>query len=93
MDGLPGMQRALVAGKKEKVEPIKKMVGPFAPKRYNYALGVPVAHVALIAFLSFLMGVLFALNSERLLEVARNLDMSAVRSAITVVPVAKHFVK
>jgi len=30
IDGLPGMKTALEVGKKEKVEPIKKMVGPFA---------------------------------------------------------------
>jgi hypothetical protein len=35
MDGLPGMQRGLEAGKREKIEPITKMVGPYAPKKYQ----------------------------------------------------------
>lgn len=32
MDGLPAMQRALEAGKKLDVAPMKKMIGPLAPK-------------------------------------------------------------
>lgn len=31
MDGLPGMQRGLETGAKEHVEPIHKMIGPYAP--------------------------------------------------------------
>ncbi|KAI1825027.1 pyridoxamine phosphate oxidase family protein [Xylaria intraflava] len=33
MDGLPGMKRALKAGKEYSIEPIKKMVGKAAPKK------------------------------------------------------------
>ncbi|KAF1980969.1 pyridoxamine phosphate oxidase family protein [Aulographum hederae CBS 113979] len=32
IDGLPGMQRGLETGQKENVKPLKKMVGPRAPK-------------------------------------------------------------
>lgn len=31
IDGLPAMQRGLETGEKEKVDPIHKMVGPYAP--------------------------------------------------------------
>lgn len=31
IDGLPGMQRGLDTGARENVEPISKMIGPFAP--------------------------------------------------------------
>ena len=55
MDGLPGMRRALEAGKKEKVAPIKKMVGPLAPTRYNYQQGFTAQQVFfLIVFIFFL---------------------------------------
>lgn len=31
MDGLPGMQRGVETGSRENVEPIRKMIGPYAP--------------------------------------------------------------
>lgn len=69
MDGLPGMQRAQVAAKEKKVAPIKKMVGPLAPKKYVNAYGgVNVEVVVIIAIVCFLMGILLALYAPSLRE-------------------------
>jgi len=56
MDGLPGMRRGLLAGKRDRVAPIKKMVGPLAPSRYENGLGFRLGHVLLLILLSFLLG-------------------------------------
>jgi hypothetical protein len=56
MDGLPGMKRGLTAAKTYNVSPIKKMVGPLAPTRYQAGLGFNTSQVLLIALLSFLIG-------------------------------------
>ena len=82
MDGLPGMQRGTWAAGEFGVAPIKKMVGPLAPKRYTAGLGWGVQQVALIALLSFLIGMAVALYGpvvrEMALEAAkeRNVDLS-----------------
>lgn len=52
MDGLPGLRRGLEAGKREKVVPLKKMVGPFAPTRYHYVQGFTKSHMLCVAILS-----------------------------------------
>ncbi|KAI1337142.1 pyridoxamine phosphate oxidase family protein [Xylariaceae sp. FL0016] len=61
MDGLPGMSRGLEAGKKYSIEPLKKMVGPLAPKNGGYASKTDL-HVSylVIALLTLLMAVLAA---------------------------------
>ena len=56
MDGLPGMQRGIRAAKTHGVAPIKKMVGPLAPVRYQSGYGFSVLQVVLIALLTFLIG-------------------------------------
>jgi len=83
MDGLPGMPRALLAGQREKVEPIKKMVGPLAPKRYAYTQGMAMPQVLLIALLSFILGLLVAANAPGLLDRLRKGDAGLVRSMIS----------
>ena len=61
IDGLPGMQRGQEAAKRDNVTPIKKMVGPFAPKKYvNPHGGVQREIVVLAAVVGFLLGCLFA---------------------------------
>ena len=60
MDGLPGLKRAVAFGKKDHVAPLKKMVGPMAPTRYQTGCGVPIAHVLLIALFAFLAGLIGA---------------------------------
>jgi hypothetical protein len=60
MDGLPGMKRAVEAGRREKVEPIKKMVGPWAPtmKPRKGSGGLGVEYAVLVALVSFVLGAL-----------------------------------
>ncbi|KAI0602808.1 hypothetical protein F4775DRAFT_535816, partial [Biscogniauxia sp. FL1348] len=60
MDGLPGMPRGLVAAKKYSVEPVKKMVGPLAPK--NGMVTRTELHISyiVIAFLTLLVALLAA---------------------------------
>jgi hypothetical protein len=63
MDGLPGMQRGQEAAKRENITPIKKMVGPLAPKKYVIPYGgVQTEFVVLAAVVSFLLGCLFAFS-------------------------------
>ncbi|KAK5121652.1 hypothetical protein LTR85_004824 [Meristemomyces frigidus] len=56
MDGLPGMPRGLAAGKREKVTPLKKMVGPLAPTRYRDGQGFGTSQVLVMLLASFLLG-------------------------------------
>ncbi|KAI1178964.1 pyridoxamine phosphate oxidase family protein [Nemania sp. FL0916] len=62
MDGLPGMQRAMRAGKEFSIEPAKKMVGKFAPKNGGSGKGSVELHVAyvVIALLAALLAILAA---------------------------------
>jgi len=69
MDGLPGMQRAVVAGKKHSVAPIKKMVGPLAPTKYQFGYVFTVQQVFMIALLSFLVGLAVAYYGQTVLEI------------------------
>jgi hypothetical protein len=82
MDGLPGMRRGLAAGKRHKVTPIVKMVGPFAPKRYHNGYGFGLSHVMLIALLSFVIGLLLAAKVPFVLEKVRDVDLNLLRHAI-----------
>lgn len=79
MDGMPGMQRALVAGKREKVAPIKKMVGPLAPKGYSHGPGIALPHVILVALVSFVLGLALAANASVLLEGSHGLDVDMLK--------------
>ena len=68
MDGLPGMQRALEAGKREGVAPIKKMVGPMAPRQYRPSNVVEQSTLLMTAVLSFMVGIFVALYFPLALE-------------------------
>ncbi|KAB5557852.1 hypothetical protein GE09DRAFT_88828 [Coniochaeta sp. 2T2.1] len=82
IDGLPGMKKGLEVGKKEKVEPIKKMVGPLAPRlNRTGGAGVSVATVVVIALLSLLLGVSLGSNSEGLASLTEPLVRSVRQSA------------
>ncbi|GAW27205.1 putative pyridoxamine phosphate oxidase family protein [Rosellinia necatrix] len=61
MDGLPGMRRGLRAGREFAVEPVQKMIGPFAPAKNGAAPSAElnVAYVA-IALLVVLVAILAA---------------------------------
>ena len=70
MDGLPGMKRGLRAAKTFDVAPIKKMVGPLAPTRYQSGYGFSGVQVFLIALLAFLIGLAIPLFGQRIVETA-----------------------
>jgi hypothetical protein len=61
MDGLPGLRRGVETAKKENVQPIKKMVGPYgllvSQMRRQRANIVPVWYLVIVAVLSFCLGV------------------------------------
>jgi hypothetical protein len=73
MDGLPGMKKALEVGKRESVAPIKKMVGPLAPVKYQSVGSYTVEHLVVVAVLFLLLGIALAhygpAYTESLLEV------------------------
>ncbi len=63
MDGLPALKRGLECGRRKKVEPLKKMVGPLAPLngKYRCANGLSLEYVVLVALMSFALGALIVL--------------------------------
>jgi hypothetical protein len=67
MDGLPGVKRGLITARKEKIAPIKKMVGPLAPTTYRTGY-YHLHHIILVAIVSLLLGVLGALYGPLILE-------------------------
>jgi len=55
MDGLPGTKNAQLTMKAEKITPLKKMVGPLAPKHYGYpSARFGAEHLLLVAVFSAL---------------------------------------
>ena len=60
IDGLPGMERANTYGIKEKVAPIKKMIGPHAPQGFRqYSRpGQDWTVLILVAPISFVLGLI-----------------------------------
>ena len=62
MDQLPGMKRGLAVAKAENVAPMKKMVGPLAPKEYRNSTSAAAieTRTVLLVVLGFLLGFLFA---------------------------------
>ena len=63
VDGLPGLKRGVECGSKEKVAPLKKMVGPQAPLngKYRSPNGLALEYVVLVALMSFVLGALMML--------------------------------
>lgn len=69
MDGLPGMKRALDASKTHGVAPIKKMVGPLAPKNGTiHSDGFTLEQVMIIFVIAFVAGVMAATLSPNVLK-------------------------
>lgn len=70
MDGLPAMKRGLEVGKQENVKPIKKMVGPLAPKNgAQHSSDVfTLQHVVIIFIVAFIAGVMAASLSPNVLR-------------------------
>lgn len=83
MDGLPGMQRALAAGQRENVAPIKKMVGPLAPKAYHSGTGISLQQLLAVALISFILGMLLALKGDTLLMMAKRLDVERLKGMLS----------
>lgn len=62
MDHMPAMKQAVELGRKENIKPMKKMVGPFAPRTdYRSRQAVSVELAVVIAVVSLLIGALLAL--------------------------------
>ncbi|KAI7274727.1 hypothetical protein KC345_g6894 [Hortaea werneckii] len=80
MDGLPGLRRGLAAGKREKVAPIQKMVGPLAPTAYRNSQGFSVGEVIIIALLSLVAGILIATYASDLREAVANWESIGLHS-------------
>ena len=76
MDQLPGMKRGLAAAKIENIAPIKKMVGPLAPSKYQSSVSTTTSEVrtVIVAILSFLIGMLFATYGSGLVDDIRSLN-------------------
>lgn len=69
MDGLPGMKRGIQAGKKESVAPIKKMVGPLAPKNgTTHQDGFTLEQVIIVFIVAFIAGVMAVSLSPEILR-------------------------
>ena len=62
------MRRGITAAKTHKVAPIKKMVGPLAPTRYQFGYGFTSLQVLLIALMSFLIGLAVAYYGRSVAE-------------------------
>lgn len=69
IDGLPAMKRGLIAGKREKVEPIKKMVGPSAPKNGKvHSDGFTLEQVMIVFIVAFIAGIMAVSLSPQVLQ-------------------------
>jgi len=69
MDGLPGMKRAIEAGKTYSVTPMKKIVGPLAPKNGTvHSDGFTLEQVMIIFIVAFVAGVMAATLSPNVLK-------------------------
>ena len=67
MDGLPGTKNAQFTMKAEKITPLKKMVGPLAPKHYGYpSARFGAEHLLLVAVLSVLSTYLLILYGAQI---------------------------
>ncbi|KAJ9161788.1 Pyridoxamine phosphate oxidase [Coniochaeta hoffmannii] len=74
VDGLPSMKKGLEIGQTHDVEPMKKMVGPLAPRSpRGGGAAVAVRNVVVIALLSLVLGALLGLYGEVLTAVAASL--------------------
>lgn len=82
MDGLPGMRRGVEAGRRDKVTPIKKMVGALANPRYHVARDSHLQMV-LVAVISFLLGALLVANASLITKQVQGLDVNFIKNLIS----------
>ncbi|ORX94889.1 hypothetical protein BCR34DRAFT_620043 [Clohesyomyces aquaticus] len=62
IDGLPAMKRGFAYAQKHGVAPLKKMIGPYAPKAPRTLNTVSVMQLVMVGVLSFVIGVLMAVS-------------------------------
>ncbi|OAL44751.1 hypothetical protein IQ07DRAFT_592041 [Pyrenochaeta sp. DS3sAY3a] len=62
IDGLPGMKRGVDWAKKNKVAPLKKMVGPYAPRAPRTVGSVEPIYLLIAVFLGIVIGGAMALS-------------------------------
>lgn len=62
IDGLPGMKRGYEFAQKNKVTPLKKMIGPYAPSAPRTASRIEPIHLLLVLFLGIVIGGAMALS-------------------------------
>ncbi|KAH7346048.1 hypothetical protein BKA66DRAFT_576667 [Pyrenochaeta sp. MPI-SDFR-AT-0127] len=62
IDGLPGMKRGYDFAQKNKVAPLKKMIGPYAPSSPRTASRIEPIHLLLVLFLGIVIGGAMALS-------------------------------
>jgi hypothetical protein len=56
IDGLPGMKRGVEFAKKKGIEPLKKMVGPYAPEKPRRVGNFEPAQILLVLLLGIVIG-------------------------------------
>ena len=83
MDGLPGTKTAQSTMKAEKIEPLKKMTGPFAPTHFGYRSGgFGVEHLLLASIVSALFTVLLLLYGAQIAGALQDRLPIAAKSAL-----------
>ncbi|TPX09707.1 uncharacterized protein E0L32_009046 [Thyridium curvatum] len=76
MDGLEAMKRGVEVGRREKIQPMKKMVGPRTPRNQysrSRVRGSALETLALV-LVSFAMGILIALSASSVVPIIPGLD-------------------
>lgn len=74
MDNLPGLKRGVATAQRDKVEPIEKMVGPFAPRGQMPSRRVfDINTMMIVAVMAFLLGLLAAPSLSPVLSDATHL--------------------
>jgi hypothetical protein len=56
IDGLPGMKRGYDFALRNGIKPLKKMVGPYAPRKARRASSVEPVHLLLVLLLGIVIG-------------------------------------
>lgn len=79
MDGLPALHVAQKAMIEEKIEPLKKMVGPLAPSRYQNGNRFGLEHLVLVALVTALVTAIvmrYGVEAARIVAVRLPADAS-----------------
>jgi len=83
------MKKGIEIGRNHNVEPIKKMVGPLAPNNIRVGGdGVAVKTVAMVAFLSLILGALLGIYGHELAALIETLRHYTSVSSLALDPVS-----